>query len=501
MTRIYDQFRATLSARGNKTAVIDNGQPYSASRFAELVENTATTLSKFGLRRGDRLALILPSSALHGALLLAASKLDLTLLSLDPETPSGALPELVEKLAPCALVAMAGSRASDCGVPVLEAVAATGQLGFQQQLERTDGFIPDAAEISYILCTTSGSTGAPKPITLTQRVKLTRARIAAETYGLDASDCILLATPMHHTLAQRLFFLPMILGGCSVILPHFTPESWLDTIAAEKVTFTMAVSTQLSRIASFARADVDGTRDKMASLKAVVASSSALPDQSKREILALCPCDIHEMYGTSETATATDVNLNKDAGKQTSVGRPLPEVELRILSRDFTDQPTGEVGQIAVKTAQIFSGYEGMPSQTGAAMHGDFFLTGDLGYLDSDGFLYFSGREKEIIKTGGTSVFPFDIERAATLHGDVIEACSFGVPDNLMGEVPVLLVTSAAEAKSTRRSLRRMLLKNLANIQQPRYVEVVDAMLRTATGKIDKIGLASDFMERHGLEE
>ena len=83
----------------------------------------------------------------------------------------------------------------------------------------------------------------------------------------------------------------------------------------------------------------------------------------------------------------------------------------------------------------------------------------------------------------------------------MIEACSFGVPDNLMGEVPVLLVTSAAEAKSTRRSLRRMLLKNLANIQQPRYVEVVDAMLRTATGKIDKIGLASDFMERHGLEE
>ena len=287
-----------------------------------------------------------------------------------------------------------------------EAVAATGQLGFQQQLERTDGFIPDAAEISYILCTTSGSTGAPKPITLTQRVKLTRARIAAETYGLDASDCILLATPMHHTLAQRLFFLPMILGGCSVILPHFTPESWLDTIAAEKVTFTMAVSTQLSRIASFARADVDGTRDKMASLKAVVASSSALPDQSKREILALCPCDIHEMYGTSETATATDVNLNKDAGKQTSVGRPLPEVELRILSRDFTDQPTGEVGQIAVKTAQIFSGYEGMPSQTGAAMHGDFFLTGDLGYLDSDGFLYFSGRDRRSSRQAARASFP-----------------------------------------------------------------------------------------------
>jgi long-chain acyl-CoA synthetase len=338
---------------------------------------------------------------------------------------------------------------------------------------------------------TSGSTGSPKPIILTQRTKFNRAQAAVELYGITAADRTLAATPLYHSLAERLALIPLLTGGTCILMPGFSTSSWLQCVREQQVTFTIAVSSQLKQIAA-ALAE-PGNAAGIASLRCVVSSSALLDADTKAELIGRLQCDFHECYGTSEIAIASNLDSHWARIKTRSVGRAAPGVDIRIIGPAGELLGCGEAGEIVCRTPMAFGGYFRRPDLTQAAMWGDYFRTGDIGRLDADGFLYFLGRSKDIIICGGINIYPADIEEVVNAHPSVRESAAFALPDPRLGEVVGLAIVPMQAQAFDLKQLRFHCCERLADFQQPRQFFLLSALPRNAMGKLMKYPLVEMF--------
>ncbi|MEG0505122.1 MAG: fatty acid--CoA ligase family protein, partial [Raoultibacter sp.] len=354
---------------------------------------------------------------------------------------------------------------------------------------------------SLILTMTSGSTGNPKPIDISQNNKYARSMAHIRVYSITTEDRILAATPLYHSLAERLVILPLILGATSILLPRFTPAIWLKCVSEQKVTFTIAVSAQLAQILELLKQpDAPST----SSLRAVVSSSALLEESIKLELIEKLKCEFHEMYGTSETSTITNICFQKSPDKQKSVGIPFDEAKIRILRDDNnTDYDTncevGEIGEIACATSLLCKGYYKQEAMLNAAMFEGYFRTGDLGYLDEDGYLYFSGRKKEIIITGAINVYPHDIDSVVQKMPEVEECAAFAYPDDRLIEVVALAVIPKEDSTITTRAIKTYCARNLADFQQPHKIFIVDRLPKNTMGKLQRMNIL-EYVREMGLD-
>lgn len=472
--------------------------------LADLVARWSTAMRTRGVARGDAIGVLLPNCVEFVALMLVAADLGAVLVPLDLSLPAAAVHtaftatdtrHVVGKSA--RLHALRAAEGLDFASVSGLWLAVDGEgpgLSLAALLAETDATAAPSYrggdDDAYILTMTSGSTGDPKPIVLSQRTKLKRAEEAVELYGINAADRILAATPLYHSLAERLVLLPLLYGATAIVMARYSPSLWLECARGQEVTFTIAVSSQLTQIAAL----LAEAPDALASLRCLVSSSALLEATVKADLLARLRCDFHECYGTSEIAIATDLDAVADAGKLNSVGRPAPGVQVAILGED--DRPAGpdEVGEIVCKTPMLFAGYYRRPEQTRAAMWGDYFRTGDLGRLDAEGYLYYLGRKKELIITGGINVYPADVEAALAAHASVREVAAFALPDPRLGEVVAVALVPRDPAAFDLRRLRFHCAEHLADYQQPRRFFIREALPRNSLGKIMRYAL----VEEHG---
>jgi len=464
---IVDRFEENVARHPDKVAVAIGGAEFSYRDLGEWVGHAAGALVRHDVRHGDHVAVLMDNRIEFVALLLAALRVGAVLVPFSPQMSER---QLAVGFAKADVRHAVADR--DVGLVATIPVAALG-----------DGHpggdaVPGALDDDYIVVPTSGSTSEPKPIVLTQAVKLARIRHTIETYALDHDDVLIVSTPMYHSLAQRFVLLPLFLGATVVILEKFTVKHYLDAIARYRVTFSMAVSNQLEAIIG----DLDG-RD-LSSLRTVVSSSYALRPATKLVLLGRLAAELYECYGTSEIGCCTNLALRSCGDKAESVGTALPYVKVRILDDEFRD--ADGIGEIAVSTATRFKGYYGQPEATKAAYCGEYFLTGDLGRLDDDGFLYYLGRKKEIIKTGAISVYPVDIEKVILEVDGVRECAVVGVDDAYLGEVVVAVVVGDMEMAEVRRACTR----ELAPFQRPMHYEQSEALPKNSMGKVQKFVLS-----------
>jgi long-chain acyl-CoA synthetase len=225
----------------------------------------------------------------------------------------------------------------------------------------------------------------------------------------------------------------------------------------------------------------------------VVSSSARLDPGIKGELLKRFQCHFHECYGTSEIAIATNLDPKDALAHIDSVGRPAAGVDVKILRKDGTLAAIGEIGEIVCATPMLFGGYYQQPEKTSAAMWGDYFRTGDLGRLDGDGFLYYHGRAKELIISGGINIYPTDIEKVVDELEGVVECAAFALPDEQLGEIVALAVVRAPVDSITERQIKRHCASRLADFQQPRRIFIVDRLPRNAMGKLTKHLLSTQF--------
>lgn len=507
MLTLSHQFQQTVAASPEKTALIFEGQALSYGKLASMVWRLSAAMIARGVRRGDHLAVLLPNNVEFVATLLAAADLGLTLVPISPALTAEAIAIAFTSTRVKHVIATADtidtlmeSASLPTGVADglwLSIDHATGKAAAFEPLLQTAPSDAQATfqgrdEDPFILTMTSGSTGEPKPIILTQRTKRQRIAAAQQLYGVNSDDITLAATPLYHSLAERLVLLPLTTGGTSVLMARFSPSEWLRHIDEHKVTFTIAVSSQLGQILPALKA-IDRNDATIASLRCLVSSSARIDHRTKADLVACFGGEFHECYGASEIAIATNLS-NRDAEtKLHSVGRPAPGVDVKILAKDGSWTAQGEVGEILCKTPMLFGGYYLRDDLTQAAMHGDYFRTGDLGRLDEDGFLYFMGRTKELIISGGINVYPTDVETALAKAPGVLECAAFPIQDDHLGEVVGVALVPTDLSEFNLRQVRHHCAKTLADFQLPRKYFILEQLPRNPMGKIMKPALVAEF--------
>jgi len=358
----------------------------------------------------------------------------------------------------------------------------------QKQIE-VNNFHYDTKQ-PFLITLSSGSTGNPKPIVFSELNKINRFKQVTETYALEKNDVILCASPFHHSLGQRLTFLPLLLGGTLVKLDKFSPTRWIDSINSFGVTFTIPVSSHLMELLPLFK---DMQNDHLKSLKILVSSSASISVDAKKNLFSNYSFKFHEMYGCSETATATDLSC-ENIDKISSVGKPLNEVEIKILVNGAFTHEHDKVGEICIKSKNSFIGYYNNDSLTYDSFKEKFFKTGDLGYIDADGFLYFLNRKKDVIISGGKNIYPSDIDSVLTAYSDDIFLCAIGAEDEFLGEVVVVAIEiSSIDNSVIERNLRFLANNNLAPFQRPLKYIFIKKFPRLSSGKIDKLSLTKEI--------
>jgi len=344
----------------------------------------------------------------------------------------------------------------------------------------------------FILTMTSGSTSDPKPIVFTQRTKIVRSFAAQKLYGVTENDITLTPTPLYHSISQRLVLMPLMTGGTCVIMKNFTTKGWFEMVEKYKITFCIAVSAQLEMILE----ELEDAKNDLTSIRCIVGCCALLRDDVKKRLFNVFNCDVHECYGASEVGIISNLSCHEAKNKLHTVGLAVPEADIRIVDDSGCEVPAGEIGEITCKSEASFSRYYGNEDSTRKSLRNGYFYTGDMGYLDKDNHLIFSGRKKEIIITGGTNVFPADVEGVLNQHPLVKESSVVGVEDKKLGEKVVAFVVPMEGKMLSARDLQRHCIYNLADYQKPLDYLFVSDFPRTALGKVLKRKLIEQYQAR-----
>lgn len=507
-SQLADLFYKNAAEMPEKQAIWCDGKTATYKEMADLVSRYSNFLVAKGVQYGDHVAVPMNNSIESVALFFTAADLGVCLVPLNPTLPLESIKTAMKSGDMKHLIARK-SFLSDCekkggvdvpGIKVCLDGEFEGAYPFSE-VATMPTTRPACDHIkgdeSLILTMTSGSTGTPKPIDISQQNKVDRSLAHIRVYELTKEDRILAATPLYHSLAERLVILPLILGATSILLPRFTPALWLKCAAEQKPTFTIAVSAQLAQILELLKQNVTEGID---SFRSIVSSSALLEEKVKLELIERLQCEFHEMYGTSETSTITDICFQKAPNKQKSVGLPFDEAQVKILRDDEdTECAIGEVGEIACKSKLTCKGYYKLKNMMELATTDGFFRTGDLGFVDEDGYLYFAGRKKELIITGAINVYPNDVDAVVSQLPEVEECAAFSYPDDRLGEVVALAIVRKEDCELSERTVKTYCARKLADFQQPHKIYFVDALPKNAMGKLQRNRIL-DHIKLMGLD-
>ncbi len=491
---VFDALFAPLAGRRGPLLHLTDKTVLSGDDFYVSVNRMASALAALDVQAGDRVAAQIDKSPHALALYAATVAQGAVFLPLNTAytahevayfladaTPAifVANPARAGELAPVAVAAKVNLRTLDTdGQGTLLADAQPQTAGFVPVPRTPD----DLAAILY----TSGTTGRSKGAMLTHRNLLSNAETLAKLWRFTDRDVLLHALPIFHT--HGLFVasnISLLTGGRMIFLPGFDVATVLRMMP--QATAMMGVPTFYTRLLDHPRL----TRDIAAHMRLFVSGSAPLLAETHTAFQERTGHRILERYGMTETSmnTSNPYDGERRAG---TVGFPLPGVELRIMT-DGAEVPAGMVGGIEVRGPNVFKGYWNMPEKTAEELRSDgWFITGDLGRLDADGYLHIVGRARDLIITGGFNVYPIEVEEALDAVPGIAESAVIGLPHPDFGEAVFAVLTLSDPAQSPDAALAAI-RERLARFKQPKAAVVVDALPRNAMGKVQKAALRAQY--------
>ncbi len=337
----------------------------------------------------------------------------------------------------------------------------------------------DTAVVLY----TSGTDGAPKGVVLSYGNLLSNCEDCIATARITPDHRFLNILPPFHVFGLTTnVLIPAVLGASVHCIPRFQPAAVVQAMRHEHPSILMAIP---SMYAALLRAK-DTPPDTYRSLYLAISGGEPLHSRVADGFRSRFGIELLQGYGLTETSPVVSLNL-PDAHRPGSIGRPIRSAQVRIVDDDGVHVPHGTDGEIQVRGPGVMQGYHGRPDLAQAAASADgWFRTGDVGRQDADGFLYITGRRKEMMIVGGENVFPREIEAALLDHPAVAEAAVVGVPDASRGEVPAAFVICREGQSATDAELRAFVRERLAGYKVPRFVRVAEELPRSPTGKIHK---------------
>lgn len=341
---------------------------------------------------------------------------------------------------------------------------------------------------------TGGTTGLPKG------AMLSHANIAANVSQIDAWGCglfyppskVVAVLPFFHIFAMTVCMNVPLGNGIEVImLPRFELRALLDLFTRTRPNVLPAVPTLLHAIASSRHTKPD----EIASLEVAISGGAPLPDMTRQIFAGKSRALLAEGYGLTECSPVVTCAALRVPSKPMSIGQPLPDTDIKFVDIDDPkrDVGPGERGELVVKGPQVMLGYFGDPEATEATMVDGWFRTGDVGYIDNQGYVFLVDRIKDLIICSGFNVYPRNIEEALVTHPAVDEANVIGVPDTYRGEAPVAFVKLVAGASATAAELKDYLAEHISKIEMPREIVFRDELPKTLVGKLSKKELRDDY--------
>ncbi|MEV5298253.1 class I adenylate-forming enzyme family protein [Amycolatopsis methanolica] len=370
-------------------------------------------------------------------------------------------------------------------------VECPGTVDLAGMLARFRGVAPPSVTLGpddiAFLTYTSGTTGPPKGAMTTHRNVVFNAQTYRDWVGLSEDDVILGVAPLFHITGLIGHIAVALLVGAPLVLMHrFDAARTVETVRAERATFTVGSITVF--IALMNVPDVD--RDALASLRKIYSGGAPIPPSTVKAFQAMFGTYIHNCYGLTETTSPSHavpfgVEAPVDpASGALSVGVPVYDTVVRVVDEDGRELPAGEVGELVTSGPQVVAGYWEKPAEAEKALPGGRLYTGDVGYMDAEGWFYVVDRKKDQINAGGYKVWPREVEDVLYEHEAVREAAVVGVPDEYRGETVKAFVSLRPGFSVTAEELISFCRQRMAAYKYPRQVEFLEELPKTVSGKL-----------------
>jgi acyl-CoA synthetase (AMP-forming)/AMP-acid ligase II len=494
---------------GDRTAVVCEDVRLTWREAHERTNRFANALRAEGLGKGDKVALFMPASLEAWIAFWGSAKAGCVTVPLNVMLDPDSLGRLAADSDAVVVVAGVGTESKLDGIRHrLPSVRPDGWLTFgpggagwrsAAELLAAASDASPPARISPLdvitILYTSGTTGEPKGIEHTHLSRMAYPYGFMAGLKVDRYSVAVLGTPPYASGTWITMAPTMYAGGTLVILPAFSAEAFLTAVERERGTHAFLVPTQWIAVLQHEKL----SSFDVSSLHCLVTAGQPLADKTHGALHTAFPAGgLYEVYGFSEGFATLRIPGDEASGKRSSVGKPALLDDIRAIDQDGNQLAPGQTGELVAHSLMMMNGYYKNPDLTAqttwVAPDGRSFIrSGDMGYVDADGFVYISGRLKDMIKSGGINIYALDIEAVFMAHPAVSECAAIAVPDEKWGETPLLIVLLRPGASLDAETLRAWGNERLAKYQRVRRVVIREELPRAVYGKVAKQELRAEF--------
>ena len=492
--------RESARARPGKTALILDQFQLTYGQLEAVTNQVAASLVAAGLQPGDRVGVMLPNVpqfpiAYYGVLKAGGVVVPMNVLLKAPEVEfyladSGArflvtwedfAGEALKAAAPMGQVSTFAALRPGGNLPA-------GARDFAELMQGPPSYdmAPTSPEDTAVILYTSGTTGRPKGAELSHLNLFMCCEVGAtRLVAFEEEDVAMAVLPLFHSFGQsNVMNTAFYAGGTITLVPRFDASKVLEVMERDRVSIFAGVPTMYFALLNHPERE----RFDTSSLRVCVSGGAAMPGEVMTAFEQAFGVTVLEGYGLSETSPTASFNRSKEERRFLSVGKPIWGVEMKIFDEDDHALPPGRdnVGEIVIRGHNVMKGYFKNPEATAEAMRGGWFHSGDMGYVDDEGYFFIVDRKKELIIRGGFNVYPREVEEVLYAHPAVAAAAVIGVPDERLGEEVKAVVQLKAGQSATPGELIEFCKERIAAYKYPRTVQLIDQLPIGPTGKILK---------------
>jgi len=479
--------------RPDRDALIDGDVRLRYRELDEYVDKISRALLARGMRRGDKLAVMMRNGHRYLLAQWAALRIGAPVVQIGYRLKAGEVAHILENAEPATIL-----HDEDLEGVISEAIKLSGRAPRCGTIKTPHEFDdlqhrpvdatlkPEGDGASAgVMIYTSGTTGRPKGASRSFEKSLHDSVIDfLGKVGVTSDERHLVVCPLYHSAAPAFVGMTYLVGGTVVLLDHFEPEKALALIERERITSAFMVPTMLTRLAALPE-EVRRKYD-VSSIRWLMSGAAPLPTETARRIEDWMGPVLYNFYGATETGLVTLALPGEHTSRPGTIGRALLGNEIRILDDNGREVRRGDVGEIFVRNSMLVSGYHRDRDATSKAMREGFFSVGDLGRVDADGYYYLADRKHDMVISGGVNIYPWEIEQHLHTHPEILEAAVIGVPDPEWGESLRAFIVKRTGAELDIAEIQRFCKTALADYKTPRSVVFLDALPRLPTGKVLK---------------